>query len=124
MNVLYISLAFVLVLFGASCFNMGQRRGYRVVLKSLLKGQIHFLSQKTQTLRDNRGGLSRQEFDKAYYAYETIGQLVAGWYRYFSGMRSDRELKDLKAQIKKELEEYLELLESIGEARNFQIDGR
>jgi hypothetical protein len=115
MNVFYISLAFVLLLFGASCFNMGQRRGYRVVLKALLKGQIVFLSQKTQSLRDNRGALTRQEFDKAYYSYETIGQLVAGWYRYFSGVWNDKELKALKAQIKKELEEYLELLESIGE---------
>lgn len=119
MSVFYISLAFVLLLFGASCFNMGQRRGYRVVLKSLLKGQIVFVSQKLESLRDNRGGLSREEFDKAYYSYETIGQLVVGWYRFFAGVRNDKELKALKAQIKKELEDYLELLESIRETRLF-----
>jgi len=113
MNVFYISLALVLLLFGASCFNMGQRRGYRVVFKSLLKGQIAFLGQKTQSLRDNRGSLSREELDKAYYSYETIGQLVSGWYRYFSGVWNDKELRALKAQIKEELEEYLELLEGI-----------
>jgi len=122
MSVFYISLAFVLLLFGAFCFNMGQKRGYRVVLKSLLKGQIAFLSQKTQALRDDRG-LSKEEFQKAYYSYETIGQLVAGWYRYFSGVWNDKELKELKAQIKMALEDYLELLEGIGEARGFRIDG-
>ena len=124
MSVFYLGLAFVLLLVGAFCFNMGQRRGFRVVLKSLLKGQIVFLSQKTQALRDDRGGLSREEFDKAYYSWETIGQLVAGWYRYFSGLWNDKELKALKAQIKTALEDYLELLESIEETKNYKIDRR
>lgn len=122
MSVFYICLAFLLLVFGAFCFNMGQRRGFRVTLKSLLKGQILFLSQRRQWLADNRGALTRQEFDKAYYSYETIGQLIAGWYRYFSGLRSDRELAALKARAKGELEGYLELLEAIGEARGFQAE--
>jgi hypothetical protein len=122
MSVFYISLAFLLLVFGASCFNLGQRRGYRVTLKSLMKGQILFLSQRRQWLDDNRGCLTRQDFDKAYYSYETIGQLIAGWYRYFAGVRSDKELTALKARIKAELEDYLELLEGIGEVRGFNAD--
>jgi hypothetical protein len=107
----YLMLLILCAAFGAFCFNMGHRRAYRIVLKNLLRGQINFLSQRRDYLIDNRGKLSQDDMDKALYSYETIGQLVIGWYRYFRIVRDDKELRFLKEQIKESLREYLAVLE-------------
>jgi hypothetical protein len=109
---LYISLLLIFAVFGAFCFNMGHKRAYRLVLKGLLRGQIAFLSQRVAALSGNSDGLSREERARALYSYETIGQLVLGWYRYFQAVRDDKELRALKGQIKRSLEEYLSTIET------------
>jgi hypothetical protein len=109
---LYISLLLIFAVFGAFCFNMGHRRAYRLVLKGLLQGQIAFLSQRIAALNEKSDGLSPDERARALCSYETIGQLVIGWYRYFRAVRDDRKLKELKAQIKRSLEEYLAAIEA------------
>jgi|GEM_PF-3797382 len=111
MSSFYIALLVLFATFGAFCFNAGHRRAYRLVLKDLLKGQISFLSQRRSYLAENRGGLSREELDRALFSYETIGQLVLGWYKYFRIVRDDRELRALKEQVKAALAEYLSEIE-------------
>jgi hypothetical protein len=112
MGNLYISLLIIFAAFGAFCFNMGHRRAYRVVLKALLKGQIEFLAQRTSFLTEKGEKASRDELAKAYVSYETIGHLILAWYKYFRIVRDDKELKALKVQIKRSLEEYLALIEA------------
>jgi hypothetical protein len=113
MSNLIIPLLIIFAAFGAFCFNMGHRRAYRVVLKGLLKGQIGFLAQRSASLKENQGKLSEEEMAKAYYSYETVGQLVIGWYKYFGTIQDDKDLRILKDQIKKSLEEYLAVLEAL-----------
>ncbi len=113
MNNLYISLLIVFAAFGAFCFNMGHKRAYRVVFKSLLRGQIGFLSQRSAYLAENRASITPEERAKARYSYETVGQLVIGWYKYFGMVRDDKELGALKAQVKAALERYLSSIESL-----------
>jgi hypothetical protein len=114
LDTLYISLLIIFAAFGAFCFNMGHRRAYRVVLKSLLKGQIDFLSGRISSLNEKGDGISQDGLSKAYYSYETIGQLVIAWYRYFALVRDDKELRTLKSLIKRRLEEYLVRIEAAG----------
>jgi hypothetical protein len=108
---LYISILIIFAAFGAFCFNMGHRRAFRVVLKGLLRGQIAFLSQRTALLKERQEGLAQEDLAKAYFSYETIGQLVLGWYKYFLTVRDDKELKILKGQMKRSLEDYLSAIE-------------
>jgi hypothetical protein len=122
MNIFYLGLLLLFVILGLFCFNIGQKRAYRIVLKSLLKGQINFVAQRIAWLNENRENITPGNFAKAYYSYETIGQLVAGWYRYFGGVRNDRELITLKDQIRQKLGDYLSTLELIGKERNIQVD--
>jgi hypothetical protein len=109
---LYIPLLLIFAVFGAFCFNMGHRRAYRLVLKGLLRGQIDFLSQRIASMNGRDGGLTREERAKALYSYETIGQLLIGWYGYFQAIGDDKELKALKGRIKRSLEEYLSAIEA------------
>jgi hypothetical protein len=109
---LYIPLLLIFAVFGAFCFNMGHRRAYRLVLKGLLRGQIDFLSQRTASLGAMDDGLSSEERTKALYSYETIGQLVIGWYKHFHAISDDKELRALKGRIKRSLEEYLAAIEA------------
>lgn len=111
----YILPLMIFAAFGALCFNMGQRRANKLVLKGLLRGQIEFLSQRRAALAANQDALTREELSKAYYSYETIGQLVIGWYRYFRLVGEDKELRLLKGRIKQLLEEYLTAIEAAGE---------
>jgi hypothetical protein len=113
MDKLYVSLLLIFAAFGAFCFNMGHRRAYKVVLKALLKGQIVFLTQRIAFFNENRETITQEELTKAYYSYETIGQLILGWYKYFSIVRDDKELHILKGKIRQMLEEYLSSIESI-----------
>jgi hypothetical protein len=108
--------------FGAFCFNVGNNRAYRLVLKALLKGQIAFIDTKAAWLRANQDSLSSAEFSKSCLSYSTIGELTLGWYRYFARVRDDRELKDLKARIKAGLAEYLALLEAIARDKRYELD--
>jgi len=110
---LYIPFLIIFAAFGAFCFNMGHRRAYRVVLKGLLKGQIGFVSQRTAFLKENKEKISHEDLTRATFSYETIGQLVIGWYKYFGIVRDDRELKELKEKIKASLEEYLSVIEAV-----------
>jgi hypothetical protein len=110
---LLIPLLIIFFGFGAFCFNMGHRRAYRIVLKGLLKGQIQFLSQRKSYLEGNRGKLSEEVLKKGFFSYETIGQQVIGWYKYFRAVRDDKELRSLKGQMKEYLEDFLALIESI-----------
>jgi hypothetical protein len=119
---IYLSLLLLFAVFGAFCFNMGHKRAYKVVLKSLLRGQIDFAGKKIAALGQNRASLSAQDFSKAYFSYETVGQLVIGWYRYFAVVRNDKELRLLKARMKGRLEEYLAVLEEVGQERGFELD--
>jgi hypothetical protein len=112
-NNLYISLLIVFAAFGAFCFNLGHKRAYRVVFKGLLKGQIGFLSQRSFYLTEHRAAITQEELAKAQYSYETIGQLVIGWHKYFGLVREDKELRVLKAGIKSALERYLSAIESL-----------
>jgi hypothetical protein len=107
----YLMLLILFAAFGAFCFNIGHRRAYRIVLKNLLRGQIIFLSQRKDYLIENREKMSQDEMNKALYSYETIGQLVIGWYKYFGIVRDDKELRSLKEQIKGSLGEYLAAIE-------------
>jgi hypothetical protein len=112
MDKIFIPLLIIFAAFGAFCFNLGHRRAYRVVLKDLLKGQIGFLSDRVTFLGENRGIVSQEELNKAHNSYETIGQLVIGWYRYFKIVRDDNELMILKGRIRQLLGEYLALIEN------------
>jgi hypothetical protein len=114
MDKLYISLLIIFAVFGAFCFNMGHRRAYKIVFKSLLKGQIAFLSDRVSFLGENQGRLSQEELTKALYSYKTIGRLVVGWYKYFRIVRDDKELKMLKRRTKELLEGYLSTIEAEG----------
>lgn len=96
MSTIYISLLIIFAVFGAFCFNMGHRRAYRLVLKGLLRGQIGFISQRIAVLKENREKISQEDLARSSFSYETIGQLVIGWYKYFRIVRDDRELKALK----------------------------
>jgi hypothetical protein len=111
MTNLYIPLVIIFAAFGAFCFNMGHRRAYKVVLKSLLKGQIGFLSQRVALLTENKDTASQENLTRAFYSYESVGQLVIGWYKYFGMIRDDKELITLKRRIKELLEGYLSLIE-------------
>jgi hypothetical protein len=113
MDKLYISLLIVFAAFGAFCFNMGHRRAFRVVFKGLLKGQIGFLRQQTRLLQESGEKMSSEEIARAFSSYETIGQLVLGWYKYFGAVRDDKELKTLKTHMKESLEGYLASIESL-----------
>jgi len=112
MDVIYISLIVIFVAFGAFCFNLGHRRAYGVILKGLLRGQLEFLSRSIAALAGNRGKISQEELARTSFSYETIGQLVIGWYKYFGIVRDDRELRALKGRIKQSLEDYLSLIEA------------
>ena len=118
MEKLYISLLLIFAAFGAFCFNMGHKRAYRVVLKSLLKGQIDFLSQRIKSLNARVEDASQEGLSRAYYSYETIGQLVISWYRYFALVKDDKELRTLKGLLKRGLEEYLASIEAAGGVKN------
>jgi hypothetical protein len=111
MEKIYIPLLMVFAAFGAFCFNMGHRRAYRVVFKSLLKGQIAFLSERVAQLNANGDKATADELAKAAISYETIGRLVIGWHKSFAAVRDDKELRALKARIKAELERYLAAIE-------------
>jgi hypothetical protein len=108
----YISLLIIFAAFGAFCFNLGHRRAHRLVLKALLKGQLAFLAQHLSQLDGSGARLSQDEIEKAQYSGESIGQLVIGWYKYFSIIPDDKELRELKARIKKALEDYFERIEA------------
>jgi hypothetical protein len=108
--------------FGALCFNVGNNRAYRLVLKALLKGQIAYIDSKAAWLRANQDGLSAAEYSKSCLSYSTIGELVLGWYRYFARVRDDRELRDLKERIKTGLADYLSILESISREKRYELD--
>jgi hypothetical protein len=109
---LLVPLLLILAAFGAFCFNMGHRRAYRIVLKGLIKGQIGFLIQQKAFLNDNQGKLSQDMLNRALFSYETIGQLVIGWYKNFGVVRDDKELLALKLLIKNLLGEYLSAIEA------------
>ncbi len=117
MDKLYISLLLLFAVFGAFCFNAGHRRAYRIALKGLLKGQLDFLARRIAWLGENRAGVGREDFERSLFSYETVGQLALGWYRSFRGVRDDRELRALKAELKSKLAELLALLEAVGAER-------
>ncbi len=117
MDKLYISLLLLFAVFGAFCFNAGHRRAYRIALKGLLKGQLDFLARRIAWLGENRGSVGREDFERSLFSYETVGQLALGWYRSFSGVRDDKELRAMKAAMKSRLAELLALLEAIGAER-------
>jgi hypothetical protein len=108
---LYIPLLIIFAVFGAFCFNMGHRRAYRIVLKALLKGQIRFLSDRLAYLKEGKG-ISREELMRARFSCETIGEQVVAWYKYFRALRDDKDLADIKGQIKELLRDYLSAIEA------------
>jgi len=108
----------ILAAWGAFCYNMGHRRAYRVVLKGLLKGQIEFLSHRIEFMNENREKLTSEDITKAYFSYETVGQLVIGWYKYFQIVRDDEELLILKARIKELLGNYLSIIEAVNSKKD------
>jgi len=122
MERIFIALLVIFAAFGAFCFNAGHNRAYRLVLKALLKGQIEFIEQKTKWLEEHRDTVSQSEFSRCYISYQTVGQLVLGWYRYFANVRNDKELKDLRNQIKEKLEAFLSKIEIVGNDRNLKLE--
>jgi hypothetical protein len=122
MATFYISLFVIFAAFGAFCFNIGNSRAYKLVLKALLKGQADFIDQRVEWLDQNQDAITQAEFTRTYVGYETIGRLVVGWYRYFASVRDDAELKALKIRMKESLERYLATLERIAAEKSFSVE--
>jgi hypothetical protein len=122
MEIFYISILLLFAVFGAFCFNAGHKRAYRVVLKALLKGQIDFVNKKMKWLEENQGSVTQTEFAKCCISYQSVGQLVLGWYRYFANVRNDSELRILKKTMTQTLEKYLAALETMGNEKNLTLD--
>lgn len=118
---LYLPLLLIFAVFGAFCLNLGHRRAFRLVLKALLKGQLAFMAQRAASLAGDGRQLSQEDITRAYCSYETIGQLVLGWYKYFGAVRDDKELRILKAQIREGLGDYLSAIEAAAATR---LEGR
>ncbi len=112
MATIYVPLLLIIAAFGAFCLNLGHRRALRLVFKALLKGQLAFMSQRAASLAGDDRRLSQEDVTRAYCSYETIGQLVLGWYKYFGTVRDDKELRILKERIKEGLGSYLAAIET------------
>jgi hypothetical protein len=121
MDMIVISLLVIFAAFGAFCFNAGHNRAYRVVLKALIAGQVEFIDQKARWIEENRGRLSQADFTRCAISYQTVGQLLLGWYRYFAKVREDKELKEAKLRAKESLGAYLTVLERVAIERELEL---